>query len=434
MKNNKVYISLSADLIHPGHLNIIKKGSELGEVIIGLLTDNAIAEFKRIPHMTYEQRKIIVENIKGVSEVIAQDTLDYTKNLLKIKPLFVVHGDDWKTGVQVETRNKVINCLKKWNAKLIEIPYTKNISSSMYYEALKDLGIGPETRVKKLNRLLSVKKTLRFIEAHNGLTGLIAEKTQIIKKNKIKEFDGIWISSFTDSTSRGMPDIEALDFTSRSSTLQNIIEVTTKPIIYDADTGGKPEHFQFTVKSLERLGVSAVIIEDKVGLKKNSLLGNDVIQKLDSISNFSKKIIAGKNSKLHNEFMIIARIESFIVGKNLDDAIKRAKAYIKAGADGIMIHSKNKTPDQIIDFCRNYNLLKNKVPLIVVPTTYNNIKESELSKNGVSIIIYANQLLRSAYPAMINAAHSILKNERSYEIDAKLLPIKDMLDLIPGTR
>jgi len=429
-----VYVGMSADLIHPGHLNVIKKARELGKVTIGLLTDEAIASYKRIPFMEYSQRCEIIENIKGVNKVIPQKTLDYIPNLKKLKPDFVVHGDDWKSGVQKETRNNVIKTLKEWGGELIEIPYTENISSTKLNNALKEIGTTPEVRLKSLRRMLDVKESIRFLDIHNALSALIVENCSIENSEGRSEFDGMWASSLTDSTAKGKPDIEAVDVSSRVSTLNQILEVTTKPIIYDADTGGQIEHFKFTIKTLERIGISAAIIEDKTGLKKNSLLGTEVAQTQDTIENFSEKIKAGKHAQTTTDFMIIARIESLILEKGLDDAIKRAKAYLDAGADGIMIHSRKKDPSEIFEFCKKYSKIKNKKTLVVVPSSFNTVTEDELKNYGVNIIIYANQLLRSAYPAMKKTAESILKNKRSAECDKDMLPIKDILELIPGTK
>ena len=423
-----VYVGMSADLIHPGHMNILKEASKYGNIIVGLLTDKAIASYKRLPALTYDQRKEIISNIKHVFTVIPQHTLDYTENLKAYKPDYVVHGDDWKQGVQKEVRQKVINTLSKWGGELIEIPYTKGISSTQLHNSLKEIGTTPEIRQKKLRRLIENKSIVRILEAHNGLTGIIAE-TVSYNNN---EFDGIWMSSLTDSTAKGKPDIELID---RYSTLNDVLEVTTKPIILDGDTGGKPEHFAFTVKTLERLGVSAVIIEDKVGLKKNSLFGTDVKQTQDSIEGFSKKIKIGKSSLIGKDFMIIARIESLILKAGLEDALKRAKAYIDAGVDGVMIHSKEEDPTEIFDFCDEYKKFDKKVPLVVVPSSYNSVTEDILIKKGANIVIYANHLLRSAYPAMVKTAESILKNKRSKEAsDDYCMSIKEILNLIPGTK
>lgn len=430
--SKKVYVGMSADLIHPGHLNIIQEAQKLGEVIIGLLTDKAIASYKRLPYLSFDQRKIVVENIKGVHSVVAQETLDYVPNLEAIRPDFVVHGDDWKEGVQRETRQRVIDTLAQWGGRLVEIPYTQGISSTMLNKNLREIGTTPAVRMKRLRRLIENKPVVRIMEAHNGLTGLLVEHTKASVNGREREFDGMWLSSLTDSTAKGRPDIEYVDLTSRMHTIQDIMEVTTKPIIFDADTGGIPEHFVFAVKSLERLGVSCAIIEDKVGLKKNSLFGTEVEQTQDSIDDFCHKIAVGKKAQVTDDFMIVARIESLILGKGQDDALRRARAYIDAGADGIMIHSREKTPDEILAFCASYNRFDRRVPLVAVPSTYNTIREDELASAGVSIVIYANQLLRSAYPAMVATATSILENARSYECDKQLMPIKDILTLIPG--
>lgn len=430
----KVYVGMSADLLHPGHINIVKEAAKLGEVIVGLLTDKAIASYKRLPFLTYEQREIVVGQIKGVEKVIPQDTLDYAKNLKKIKPDYVVHGDDWQAGVQSGIREKVIDIIKTWGGELVEIPYTQGISSTQLNGDLKTVGTTPNIRLKTLKRLISAKPFVRVIEVHNGLTGLIIENLKINVEGRVKEFDCMWSSSLTDSVSKGKPDIEAVDMTSRMATVNNIFEVTTKPLIFDADTGGRPEHFAFTVKSLERLGVSAVVIEDKTGLKKNSLLGLEVPQKQDSIENFCNKIKIGKRSQITSDFLIVARIESFILNKGIEDALKRAKAYIEAGADLIMIHSKQEEPNEIFEFCNLYNKFNIQVPLVVVPTTYKKVYEDDLVKAGAKMIIYANHMLRAAYPAMLNVAKSILKSGRSFEVDNKCITINKILDLIPGTR
>ena len=430
----KVYVGMSADLIHPGHLNILTEARKYGDVIVGLLTDTAIASYKRIPFMDFEQRRQVVENIKGVNSVVAQTTLDYVPNLRTIKPDYVVHGDDWRDGVQRKTRQQVIDVLSEWGGQLIEVPYTKGISSTHLHKAMHEVGTTPDIRLKSLKRMLQVKPLLRFLDIHNALSGLIIENTKIQTPQGVREFDGMWGSSLTDSTAKGRPDIEAVDVSARMNTLNEVLEVTTKPIIYDADTGGQAEHFEFTVRTLERLGVSAAIIEDKTGLKKNSLLGTDVPQTQDSIENFCHKIKVGKRAQATNLFMIIARIESLILENGLDDAFVRAKAYLNAGADGIMIHSRKKDPNEIFSFCKLYNTIENRKPLVVVPSSYNSVTEDELEEHGVNIVIYANHLLRSAYPAMVATAQSILTHSRSQECDTHMLPIKEILELIPGTK
>ena len=431
----KVYVGMSSDVLHHGHIKIIEEARKLGEVTVGLLTDKAIASFKRIPLLSYDQRRKIIENIKGVKDVIPQETLDYIPNLTKLKPDYVVHGTDWREGVQKQIRERVVETLKKWNGELVEPEYTKGVSSTQLINNMIEIGTTPEIRLKKLRKLLELKPIVRFLEAHNGLTGRIIEKTKIIEGEAIREFDGMWLSSLTDSTSKGKPDIELVDYTSRIQTIDQILEVTTKPMIVDGDSGGLTEHFVYTVKTLERLGVSAIIIEDKIGSKRNSLFGTDVNQQQDTIENFSQKISTGKKAQVTDDFMIIARIESLILKQGLDDALKRAKAYIEAGADGIMIHSKEKDPKEVLDFCKEYAKFENKVPLIAVPTSYSTITEKELIDAGVNIVIYANHLLRSAYPSMVKTAEGILKNGRCHEVSEEYcMPVKDILTLIPGSK
>lgn len=430
----KVYVAMSADLIHPGHLNIIKEAKKLGNVTIGLLTDKAISSYKRVPFMEYKDRYNIISQIKGVTNVIPQHTHDYVPNLLKLKPNFVVHGDDWKNGVQKKVRDGVVKVLKKWKGKLIEPKYSEGFSSTKLIKSINEFGTTPDIRRKQLKRNLNSKNCLRFLDVHNALSGIIVENTKINKNHITKQFDGMWASSLTSSTAKGKPDIELVDFSERMQTINEILEVTTKPIIYDADTGGKIEHFVFTVKTLERLGVSAVIIEDKIGLKKNSLFGTEVFQQQDTIGNFKRKISEGKKALATEDFMIIARIESLILNKGVSDAIKRAKNYISAGADGIMIHSRKKNFQEISKFCKIYNKFKNRKPLVIVPSSFSIVKENRLEKAGANIIIYANHLLRAVYPSMTNTAKSILLNSRAYEIDKKIMSIKDILNLIPGTK
>lgn len=431
--NKTVYIGMSADLVHPGHLNVIKRAAELGDVTIGLLTDAAIASYKRLPYMTFEERHAVVSALKGVTNVVPQHTLDYRPNLLEYKPDYVVHGDDWQHGVQRSTRQAVIDTLAQWGGQLVEVPYTPGISSTRLHAALKETGSTPERRQKTFKRLLEAKPIVRLLEAHNGLTGSIVEHTKVQTESGPREFDGMWGSSLTDSTARGKPDIEAVDISSRVAMLNEILEVTTKPIVFDGDTGGIPEHFVFTVKTLERLGISAVIIEDKTGLKKNSLFGNDVAQTQDSIEEFSLKIRMGKAAQTSEDFMIIARIESLILDKGMDDAMARAEAYLAAGADGIMIHSRKKDPAEIFEFCKRYNALPNRRWLVAVPSSYRQTTEDELAAHGVNVVIYANHLLRSAYPAMRATAESILTHSRALESETGMMSISDILNLIPGT-
>lgn len=431
----KVYLGMIADIMHPGLINIINEGAKYGDVIIGLFTDKAIATRKRLPYLTYEQRKSVVENIKGVSEVVPQDEWSYVPNLLKYKPDYIIHGDDWKTGTDSEIRMQVFETMNKLGGKVIEIPYTQGINSTGLNDEMSKIGTTPEVRMKRLRRLIEAKDVVRILEAHDGLCGLIIENLKIETPKGVKSFDGMWSSSLTDSTSKGKPDIEAVDLTTRMQDLTNILECTTKPIIYDGDTGGKVEHFVFTVRTLERNGISCVIIEDKVGLKQNSLFGTDAIQTQDTIEGFCNKIRAGKNAQITKDFMIVSRCESLIAGKSVEDALDRCFAYVEAGADGVMIHSKEKTGDDIKEFCLRFRERHPQVPIVVVPTTYNQFTEEELHEWGINVVIYANHMLRSAYPAMMKCATSILEHSRSKEAAAEYcMPIKDILELIPGTK
>ena len=425
-----VYVGLSADILHEGHINILKTANKLGEVTVGLLTDKAIASYKKIPHLSYKQREIVLKNMKYVKKVIPQNTLDYRPNLNLLKPKYVVHGDDWQTGIQKVTRMQVIKTLKKWNGKLIEPKYTKNISSSLIKENILRVGTSPDKRKSKLRRIMEAKKIVRILESHSALTGLIIENLKVIKKLNYLEFDGMWSSSLTDSALRGKPDNQSVDYSTRIQGLNEILEVTTKPIIFDADNGGRIEHLPYMIKSLERIGVSAAIIEDKVGLKQNSLFKNQSGVKQDSIKKFCQKIAKAKDTKISDDFLIIARIESFILGKSLSDALKRAEAYSKAGADAILIHSKEKNPSQIFSFAKKFTKSKFFKPMVAVPSSYSKTYERDFIKNGFKIVIYANHLMRAAYPAMLNAAKSILSNNRSFNIENKISPIKDIINLI----
>ena len=378
-KKKTVYLGMIGDIMHPGLINIINEGAKYGDVMIGLFTDKAIATHKRLPYLNYEQRKNVVENIRGVSCVVPQDDWSYVPNLVKYKPDFIIHGDDWKEGTDKYLRDEVFKVMESLGGKVIEIPYTKGISASGLKETIDSLGVTPQARLASLRRLISAKPIVRILESHNGLTGLIAEHTSVEVNGQHREFDGMWASSLTDSTSKGKPDIEAVDLTTRLHDLNDTLEVTTKPVIFDGDTGGKVEHFVFTVRTLERLGISAVIIEDKVGLKQNSLFGTDAVQTQDSIEGFCAKIKAGKNAQITEDFMVIARIESLIAGKPVEDALERAFAYVAAGADGVMIHSKNKDGMDIKEFCQRFREKDIHTPIVAVPTTYKQFTEEELA-------------------------------------------------------
>ena len=433
--NKTVYLGMIGDIMHPGLINIIKEGAKYGDVIIGLFTDKAIATHKRLPYLTYEQRKTVIESINGVSSIVPQDEWSYVPNLLKYKPDYIIHGDDWKEGPDKYIRDEVYKVMEGMGGKVIEIPYTKGITSSGLAKELESLGTTPEARMKSLRRLISAKPIVRIMESHCGLTGLIIEHTKVEVGDEIREFDGMWASSLTDSTSKGKPDIEAVDLTTRLHDLSDSLEVTTKPVIYDGDTGGKTEHFVFTVRTLERLGVSAVIIEDKIGLKQNSLFGTDAVQTQDTIEGFCSKIQAGKEAQVTRDFMIIARCESLIAGKPVEDALKRCHAYVAAGADGIMIHSRNKDGMEIKEFCLRFREKDNHTPIVAVPTTYAQFTEAELAEWGINIVIYANHMLRSAYPAMVKCAERILETTRCLEASEEYcMPIQQILSLIPGTK
>lgn len=428
MKEKIVYIAISADVIHNGHINIIEEGAKYGQVVIGVLTDEAIATYKKAPILDYSVRENVFNSIKNVSKVIKQEKLDYTENLKKLRPDYVLHGDNWRTGVQSLVRENVIKTLEEWGGQLIEIPYT----NSNKYRNIENTS---DYRRALLKKLIKIKPYIRAIEVSNGISGLIVENTKIVdeKTSTIKEFDAMWISSLCDSTFKGKPDIELVDLTSRINTINEIMEVTTKPIILDGDTGGKTEHFVYNVKTLERLGISAIIIEDKTGLKKNSLFGTEVKQELDNPQQFASKIHAGKLAQVTKDFMIFARIESLIAGMGVDDAIKRAKMYVEAGSDGIMIHSKEKDGKDIFEFLEKFKEFSNDIPVILAPTTYNQFTENELHEKGASMIIHANHLLRSAYPAMLNTTKNILENGRSKEAEELCcMTIKEILELIPG--
>ena len=430
--SKKVYVAMSADIIHPGHLNIIREAAQLGEVTVGVLTDAAIASYKRLPYMSYEQRAAVVAALKGVVQVIPQEQLDYIPNLRKLKPDFVVHGTDWREGVQAKTRQGVIDVLAEWGGRLVEPEYTPGISSTLLNKAIREVGTTPDIRRRRLRRLLNAKPVVRVMEAHSGLSGLIVENAFVMKDNKRLEFDAMWLSSLTDSTLKGKPDNESVDVTSRLRTVNDILEITTKPIIYDGDSGGLPEHFAFLVRSLERLGVSAVIIEDKVGLKQNSLFEVGNIQSQATVGDQCHKIKVGKQAQVTDEFMVIARCESLIAGKGEDDAILRCRAYCEAGADGVMIHSKAKTPDEIFSFVRRFRTeVSADKPIVVVPSTYAQVTEQELADAGVNVVIYANHLLRAAYPAMRRTAERILECGRAQEASAEFcMPIKEIISLI----
>jgi len=428
----KVYVALIADILHAGHINILEEASKLGEVIVGLYTNKACGELNDVPYLDYKKRETVVESLKFVKEVIPQNSASYKENLLKLKPDFVVHGDDWKTNYKKKYRDEVLEVLKQCGGELVEIPYSRDIVEEEIEKEKKRVGITTGLRLKRLRQLLSSKSLLKIMEVHNALSALIVENTKIQEKNL--SYDGMWSSSLTDSTSKGKPDIEAIDLTARLNTINEIFEVTTKPLIFDADTGGKIEHFEFTVRSLERTGVSAVIIEDKTGLKKNSLFGNEVVQTQDTIENFCAKIKAGKKAQISKDFMIIARIESLILEVGMEDALKRAFAYVEATADGIMIHSRQKKSDEIIEFVGKFRAKDKTTPVVVVPTSFNSVTIDEFEAMGVNIVIYANHMLRAAYPGMMNVAKSILINRRSLEAEKDCMPIKEILELIPGTK
>jgi len=429
--NKTVYMVFSTDIIHSGHIALIQKAATHGKVIVGVLTDEAVASYKRYPLLPYNERKKVFENIKGVEKVVEQSELSYKRNLELYKPDYVVHGDDWVQGFQKPVRDEVLSVLAGYGGELIEYPYSVDDQfADLEKRARAELSL-PDMRRARLKKVLQMKGLVTAIEAHSGITGLIAEKTTVYQDGKALQFDAMWVSSLCDSTAKGKPDIELVDMTSRLRTIDDIMEVTTKPIIFDGDTGGLTEHFVYTVKTLERMGVSMIIIEDKTGLKKNSLFGTEVEQTQDSIENFCAKIIAGKKAQKTKDFMIVARIESLILERGMDDALTRAFAFVEAGADGIMIHSRKKEPDEIFEFVKRFREKDAVTPIIVVPTSFNEVTEDEFKERGVNVVIYANQLTRSGFPAMKHTAETILRNHRAKEADDMCMSIKEILTLIP---
>lgn len=426
-----IYMCFSTDMIHGGHINIIKKAAELGELTVGVLSDEAIASFKRYPLVPFEERKVLFENITGVKKVVEQKTLSYRDVLNELKPDIVVHGDDWKEGFQKPIRDEVVEILNSYGGKLVEFPYNKDARyEELEKQSRMQLGM-PDYRRGRLKKLINMKGLVTAIEAHSGITGLIAEKTTVLQDGKTYQFDAMWISSLCDSTAKGKPDIELVDMTSRFRTIDDIMEVTTKPIIFDGDTGGLTEHFVYTVRSLERMGVSMIIIEDKTGLKKNSLFGTEVKQTQDTIENFCAKIAAGKKAQKTKDFMICARIESLILERGMEDALTRAFAFAGAGADAIMIHSRKKDPSEIKEFIEKFRAKDKTTPIVLVPTSFNTVYEDEWKALGANVVIYANQLTRTGFPAMQDAARTILENHRAKECDDKCMSIKDIITLIP---
>lgn len=426
----KVYTCFCTDIIHEGHIHIIEEAQKYGEVIVGVLDDPAMIRYNRFPYIEFEERMEMVRRISGVSEVIIQHSIMYDEVIPRLKPDYVIHGDNWVQGPLEAIRKNVISLLEQYGGQLIEVPYTYSENVTRQNVLAKDRLSMPEIRRKRLRKLLRLCPIVKTIEVHNGLTGLIAEKTVVENNGELDQFDAMWISSLCDSTAKGKPDIELVDMTSRFRTIDDVMEVTTKPIIFDGDTGGLIEHFVYTVRSLERMGVSAVIIEDKVGLKKNSLFGTEAEQEQDSIEHFCEKIRAGKKIQLTEDFMIIARIESLILEQGMEDALDRARAYVSAGADGIMIHSRKTSSDEILEFCDRFRQEDKNTPIVVVPTSFNSITEAELAAHGVNIVIYANQLTRSAFPAMEQTAKDILKYHRAKEVDERLMPINQIISLI----
>jgi phosphoenolpyruvate phosphomutase / 2-hydroxyethylphosphonate cytidylyltransferase len=430
MKNKTVYVPLAVDILHSAHINILKKAKKYGNVVVGLLTDKAISEYKKLPLIKYEERFKILSGIKFVDQIVEQKSWDYSENIKKYKPNYFIHGDDWKIGIQKNQRKKVIQTLKKNNGKLIEVPFTKNISSTEIKNKILKLEMSSDNRISRLKRLMDAKNIVKILESHNSLTGLIIENLKVLKKNSLVEFDGMWSSSLTDSATKGKPDNSSVDFSTRLADLNDMMEVTSKLLVFDADNGGQLEHLRFLIRSLERSGASAIIMEDKIGLKKNSLFKNQTGTKQDKPELFAKKIKLVCNSRKNKDFMVIARIESFIVGKGLKDALKRAEVYSQAGADAILIHSKEKTPNEIFSFAKEFKKSKNFIPLVSVPSTYSKVYEKDLIKNGFKLVIYANQLLRAAYPAMQSTAKKILVNSRAFEAEKKIIPIKEIINLI----
>ena len=429
----KVYTCFCTATIHKGHLNIIAEAAKLGDVTVGVLSDREAIRYNRFPILSEEDRLAAIRALPGVKNAMIQRDMMYSDVIDSLKPDIIVHGDNWCNPEAPEyfIRQHVEASLKGYGGEIVDIPYTFDPEAKRIDDLDKERLAMPEYRRKRLRQLIKMCPIVKTIEAHSGLTGLIAEKTVVQQEDgRLDQFDAMWVSSLCDSTAKGKPDIELVDMSSRLRTIDDIMEVTTKPIILDGDTGGLTEHFVYNVRTLERIGVSAVIIEDKTGLKKNSLFGTEVKQTQDSIENFCAKIAAGKDALRTKDFMIIARCESLILEQGMDDALSRCHAYVNAGADGIMIHSRKKDPAEILEFCDKFRATDPTTPIVVVPTSFNSVTESELAAHGVNICIYANQLTRAAFPAMQSVAQDLLKYHRAQEVDSRLMPFKKIITLI----
>ena len=424
------YVDMVGDLFHIGHLRQIQQAQQLGyEVVVGVHSDEDVASYKRLPIMTMSERVTIVSEMPNVLKVIPSAPLRITQEFIEEHKIdMVFHGHEAEEDYLYDHMYGIPKSIGKFTrtARTPEISTTALIERVVSRESS-----AAWSRVSTLRDLLNTRgkhRALRIMEAHNGLSGLVVEHASAGGKS----FDGMWSSSLTASVSKGKPDIEVVDTTARLQLVRDTMEVTGKPMVYDGDTGGAPEILAFTVRSLEDLGVSACIIEDKTGLKQNSLFGTDAVQVLENIDMFCAKIKAAAAARSNRKFMVIARIEALIAGLGEKEALKRAKAYIVAGADAIMIHSKESTFDEVRSFLRAYAKFSIKVPVVAVPTSYFHVTEKELFDEGVSICIYANHMLRASYPSMTTVAESILHHGTAAACHPSLMSVKKIITLLPN--
>ncbi len=403
-----VYVGMSADLVHPGHINLLREAASLGRVTVGLLTDRAISSYKRMPFLTFEQRRAVIEHIAFVTAVVPQDTLDYTDNLRLLRPDFVVHGDDWRNGVQAQTRRRVLDVLREWGGTLVEPPYTEGISSTALRMAAMDIGFAPGVRQRRLRRMLDCKPLVRVMQAHDGLSAHIVDRLEETTQGAPREYDAIWVDSLAGAPIRGKPDPLPFDLSSRLVTLHEILDATTKPLICNAGGAGHAAGVTAAVRTLERIGVSAIVIDTEVTDRRAVPAMAASAPPQDDMAAFIREIAAARDARVTPDFMIIARINDRTRDCGADRMMARAAAGVDAGADAVMCDSDPVNPDGIFDLCRRYRRLMNGHPLLVGLSGTEGLQEHDLASAGASMVVYTDTLLRAAREAMISAASQVL--------------------------
>jgi len=420
-----VYVGMVGDMLHVGHINILKTAARLGRVTVGVLTDRAVVGYKRLPLLAFEDRVRVVESIADVAAVVPQKTLSYVENLRALRPDYVVHGDDWRYGDQVSrARAEVIATLGEWGGELVEVAYTKGISSTAIHRSGAADALFSGTRQGRLRRLLAAKPTLRIVEAHSGLSAKIA--AEVRGPDGATGFDAVWQSGLTDAIHRGKSDGGAVDRGRRLQAVEEILDAGPLPLIYDGRAAGRPETVFDLTRALDKAGVSALCLGDRSDPDRT---GPEM-----SPAETVAQIEAVRAACPTGAVMAISRIVVAAPGNGgsgaLDRALDRALALLEAGSDAVMFDSAADTAEPILDIAARLRRQRRDVPLFAAQSDRWGAPIHRFENAGIDAVVYETHLLRATVAPMRRAATALLAEGTGPAPD--LTPLPELRGLFPS--